>query len=82
MTRKILSAESILVPQAQAILPGSVRTEARSNLFQALQERWFGILAGNGLFFDWEDRRELMAEIQFVNRAQATLDDGGGLFQT
>ena len=75
MARKILSAESILVPQAQAVLPGSVRTETRSNLFQALQERWLGILAGNRLFFDWEDRRELMAEIQFVNRAQATLDE-------
>ena len=75
MARRILSAESILVPQAQAVLPGSVRTESRSNLFQALQERWLRILAGRGLFFDWEDRRELMAEIQFVNRAQATLDE-------
>ena len=75
MARRILSAESILVPQAQAVLPGSVRTETRSNLFQALQERWLQILAGNGLFFDWDDRRELMAEIQFVNRAQATLDE-------
>ncbi len=77
MARRILSAESALMPPAQASLSPSVRTEFRGGFFQWLQERW-GTLLGlrpEEVLFDWDDRTALMSEIAFVNQARERLDE-------
>ena len=86
MARRILSAESALLPQAQPSLVGGnprsgVYTEAptggRGGLFAWLQERWSHLLSlGAGdVLFDWDDRGALMQEIAFVNQARERLDE-------
>lgn len=77
MAKRILSADSALMPGAQAALSTSVRTEHRGELMKVLEERWKHNLSGQAgsPLFDWEDQREMREEIEFVNRAQTTLDE-------
>ena len=79
MARRILSADSALLPQAQASLGASAapRGELRGGFFNWLQERWGHLLAlrPEDVLFDWEDRAALMAEIAFVNQTRERLDE-------
>lgn len=76
MARRILSADSALMPQPQLSLkvaPAPTVIPAPSaRLMQELDQRWS---AGATGLFDWGDRSALMAEIDLVNRAQAVLDE-------
>lgn len=74
MARRILSADSVLNPVPQASLSDSVRTESRNSALVEINRRWDAAPQTSGLL-DWEDQSALMREIQFVNRAQAVLDE-------
>ena len=77
MAKRILSADSALMPNAQASLSPSVRTEHKGDFMKSLAEKWSAAMAGEtpSLLFDWEDQRGLRNEIEFINSAQATLDE-------
>jgi hypothetical protein len=77
MAKRILSADSALMPTTQISLAPSVRTETHGGFLARLQERWSSALSlpGGGLLFDWEDKRALMGEIEFINGAQAAVDE-------
>lgn len=82
MARRILSADSALLPQAQSSLGapaanGEPRSELRGGFFNWLQERWAHLLALKpaDVLFDWDDRAALMAEIAFVNQTRERLDE-------
>jgi hypothetical protein len=77
MARRILSAESALMPAAQAPLSAAARTEAPRGFFSWLQERWNALLGlrEDEVLFDWDDRTALMGEIAFVNQAHERLDE-------
>lgn len=86
MARRILPADTALMPSVQAPLkssgpPGpfapSVRTEFRGGLLPGLEERWNQALAlaPGEVIFDWEDRTALMQEIAFVNQVREKLDE-------
>lgn len=77
MAKRILSADSALMPSVQASLTPSVRTEHKGDFMKSLSDKWSETLRAEstGLLFDWEDQRGLRKEIEFVNGAQATLDE-------
>ncbi len=77
MARRILSADSVLVPQPQASLRDSVRTEGRAHILQLLNQKWMGLpaLTPGQLLFDWAESGALQEEIAFVNHAQAFMDE-------
>ena len=77
MAKRILSADSALMPSTQVSLTPSVRTEQRGDFMKSLSEKWDAAMKSEGesLLFDWQDQRGLREEIQFVNSAQATLDE-------
>ena len=77
MAKRILSADSALMPSVQASLSPSVRTEHRGDFMKSLTEKWAAAMKveGASLLFDWEDQRGLREEIEFVNSAQSTLDE-------
>src|SRR5690349_7062441 len=76
MARRILSADSALMPQPQLSLkvapPPVTITAPSTQVMQELTQRWNGSATG---LFDWGDRSALMAEIDLVNRAQGVLDE-------
>ncbi|MCH8075835.1 MAG: hypothetical protein IIC13_08715 [SAR324 cluster bacterium] len=64
-------------PSVKNALQTSVRTENPSGgLVSGLESRWhlFRPSAGKVLF-DWEDRRELFTEIEFVNQVRERMDE-------
>lgn len=77
MVKRILSADSALMPSAQPALSPSVRTEQKGNPLTNLEERWSRTMAveAEDVLFDWRDQRALKDEIDFINRAQHTLDE-------
>jgi hypothetical protein len=77
MARRILSAESALLPPTQPSLAQPAGTELRGGLFHWLQDRWGALLRlrPEELLFDWEDRTALMSEIAFVNQTRERLDE-------
>lgn len=77
MAKRILSADAALMPNAQASLSPSVRTEHKGDFMRSLSEKWSAAMQGGGasVLFDWEDQRGLRSEIEFVNGAQSTLDE-------
>lgn len=86
MARRILPADTALMPSAQTPLKSSgppvpaahsVRTEFRGRLLPGLEERWNHALAlaPGEVIFDWEDRTALMKEIAFVNQVKEKLDE-------
>ncbi len=77
MAKRILSADAALMPAAQVSLDPSVRTETRGRLLQNLQKRWDEALSldRRAILFDWDDKRALLDEIEFINQAQETVDE-------
>jgi hypothetical protein len=77
MARRILSADSALMPNAQASLHADGFAPAHAGFFGGLQERWRGALHLHPceVLFDWADRRALMEEIAFVNEARERIDE-------
>jgi len=77
MARRILSAESALLPPAQPSLAHPARTELRGGFFHWLQDRWGDLLTlrADEVLFDWDDRTALMGEIAFVNQTRERLDE-------
>jgi hypothetical protein len=81
MARRILSAESALMPPAQASLApagrADSRPDARGGFFSWLHERWSAALGlpAADVLFDWDDRTALMQEIAFVNESRERLDE-------
>ncbi len=77
MAKRILSADSALMPGAQPALASSVRTEQRGDFLKTLEKHWQDTLSSEerSPLFDWEDQRAMREEIDFVNSAQATLDE-------
>ena len=71
MARRILSADSALMPHTQFSLT-SVPVAAAPPILQEINQRWNGGATG---LFDWGDRTALLAEIDLVNRAQDVLDE-------
>ena len=61
----------------QSSLQTSVRTENPSGgLVSGLESRWHLFRPSEGkVLFDWEDRRELYTEIEFVNRVRERMDE-------
>ena len=67
MARRILSADTVLVPQTQASLNDSVRTEPAGSVagrLAAIQARWVEPppAGPREALFDWADREELSEE--------------------
>ena len=77
MAKRILSADSALMPSTQASLNPSVRTEHKGDFMKSLSDKWSEVAAvdASGVLFDWEDQRGLRDEIEFVNSTQSTLDE-------
>ncbi len=77
MAKRILSADAALMPAAQVSLDPSVRTETRAGFFQNLQKRWEAALSldPRAILFDWDDKRALLDEIEFINRVQEAADE-------
>ncbi len=77
MARRILSADTALMPQAQPSLQSAGHGEFRGGFFQWLQDRWSTMLnlRPEELLFDWNDPTALMNEIAFVNQTRERLDE-------
>ena len=74
MARRILPADAALTPQTQSSLEQPRRPEVTDGMLARLEARWRE-LHKHTEPFDWDDREALMAEIDFVNSAQAVLDE-------
>ena len=77
MAKRILSADSALMPNVQVSLTPSVRTESRGDFMKSLEAKWASAMSGeaSSVLFDWQNQRDLQNEIDFINRAQTTLDE-------
>ena len=65
------------MPQAQATLQPSVRTETRGAFLQNLNLHWAETqnLRASDVLFDWEDRTSMMDEIDFINQVREKMDE-------
>ncbi|MDH5752398.1 MAG: hypothetical protein OEZ59_08275, partial [Deltaproteobacteria bacterium] len=77
MARRILSADSALMPQGQTSLHSTQPPEIRKGFIQEIQSRWeqMRALSEEMVLFDWDNRSALMSEIEWVNSARERLDE-------